>query len=259
MTINTERLAQVTTLKSGSHEPNDDANFCVMEAVAYVAGEPWSDHPACTCPVITAFMVSWNDSLPNDDDRARLLLPLIPALVGTRGSKALETRRANMTADWYIRVHTPAWLRLAGLTTQAEALEAFPEITDFAKASALKPTLDAIRKDADAARAAARDAAGDAARAAARDAAGDAAMAAARAAAGAAARAAAMDAVRAAAGAAAGDAARDVARAAAGAAARAAAMDAARAAADSALAPTVAAHQESAVDLVKRMCAEKDQ
>ena len=186
-TINTERLAQVKTLKSGGRQPNDDAQFCVMEAVAYVAGEPWSDHPACTCPVITAFMVSWNDGLPNDDDRARLLLPLIPALVGTRGSKALETRRADMAADWYIRVQTPAWLRLAGLTTQAETLEAFPEITDFAKAPALKPTLDAIRKDADAARAAARDAAWDAAwdaaESAARAAAGVAAWAAARAAA----------------------------------------------------------------------------
>ena len=235
MTINTERLAQVTTLKSGSHKPNDDANFCVMEAVAYVAGEPWSDHPACTCPVITAFMVSWNDGLPNDDDRARLLLPLIPALVGTRGSKALEARRANMAADWYIRVQTPAWLRLAGLTTQAETLEAFPEITDFAEVPALKLTLDAIRKDAAAAwtpartsaRTSAWDAAWDAAGAAAWDAAGTAAWTAARTAAG--------------------DAAWD--------AAGAAAWDAAGAA----LAPTVAALQESAVDLVKRMCAETDQ
>ena len=251
MTINIERLAQVTTLKSGSHEPNDDAQFCVMEAVAYVAGEPWSDHPACTCPVITEFMVSWNDSLPNDDDRARLLLPLIPALVGTRGSKALKARRANMAADWYIRVQTPAWLRLAGLTTQAEALEAFPEITDFAKAPALKLILDAIRKDADAARSAAWDAARSAAGSAAWAAAWDAARSAAWAAAWDAARSAARSAAESAAWAAARSAARDAARS----AARSAARDAAR----DAFAPTVAALQESAVDLVKRMCAETGQ
>jgi hypothetical protein len=177
--ILSDRLSRITTLKSGSHQPNDDAAFCVMEAVAYVAGEPWSDHPACTCPVITAFMVAWNDALPSDADRARLLLPLIPVLVGTRGSKALKTRRANMAADWYIRVQTPAWLRLAGLTTQAEALEAFPEIIDFSAVPSLKPTLDAIRQDAaaawDAAWDAARAAAWDAARAAAWDAAGAAA------------------------------------------------------------------------------------
>ena len=259
MTINTERLAQVTTLKSGSHEPNDDAKFCVMEAVAYVAGEPWSDHPACTCPVITAFMVSWNDGLPNDDERARLLLPLIPALVGTRGTTALETRRANMAADWYIRIQTPAWLRLAGLTTQAEALEAFPEITDFAKASALKPTLDAIRKDVDAAGFAAGSAARSAAWFAAGFAAGSAARFAARSAAGFAARSAAESTARSAAGFAARSAAESAARSAAGSAAGSAARDAARDAAGGALAPTVAALQESAVDLVKRMCAEKDQ
>jgi len=182
-----DRLSRITTLKSGSHDPNDGVALCVMEAVAYVAGEPWSDHPACACPVITAFMVSWNDGLPSDADRARLLLPLIPVLVGTRGSRALETRRANMAVDWYIRVQTPAWLRLAGLTTQAEALEAFPELTDFASVPSLKPTLDAIRQDAAAAWYAARDAA------------------------------------------------------------------------EAALAPTVTALQESAVDLVKRMCALTDE
>jgi hypothetical protein len=232
-------------------------------------------------------MVAWNDALPSDADRARLLLPLIPVLVGTRGSKALKTRRANMAADWYIRVQTPAWLRLAGLTTQAEALEAFPEIIDFSAVPSLKPTLGAIRQDAAAAWDAARAAAGDAARAAARDAAWAAAWDAARAAAGDAAGAAAWDAARAAAGdaaraaaraardaagdaarAAAGDAARAAARAAraaaraAGDAAGAAAWDAARAAAGDAardaLAPTLTALQISAVDLVKRMCALTD-
>ncbi len=48
-----------------------------MEAAAFIAGEPWSDHPACVCPVIAAFMRSWNDGL-SDKDRNRLLLPLIP-------------------------------------------------------------------------------------------------------------------------------------------------------------------------------------
>jgi hypothetical protein len=156
-----------------------------------------------------------------------------------------------MVADWYIRVQAPAWLRLAGLTTQAEALEAFPEITDFAKVPTLIATLAAIRKDADAARdaawAAARGAAWDAAWAAARDAVG--------AAAGNAAWAAAEDAAWAAARGAAGGAV----WAAAGAAAWAAAWAAAGGAAEDAVAPTVAMLQESAVDLVKRMCAETDQ
>jgi hypothetical protein len=89
-----------------------------------------------------------------------------------------------MAADWLIRVHTPAWLRLAKLDAHADALAALPEIADFAQCPSLMPTLNAAKQDADAARDAAwdaaRDAAWDAARAAARDAARDAARAAAR-------------------------------------------------------------------------------
>jgi hypothetical protein len=101
---------QKLSLKSGGHSP--DSTFCVMEAVAFVAGESWSDHPECVCPVIGAFMRSWNDALPNDAERDRLLKPLIPKLLNTR-NPALEERRSLMAADWLVRVNVPAWLRLA--------------------------------------------------------------------------------------------------------------------------------------------------
>jgi hypothetical protein len=245
------------SLKSGKHEAFE-AGMCVMEAVSYIAGESWSDAPQCACPVITAFMVSWNDSLPKDADRDRILKPLIPLIVGTRSSKFIEQRRATMAADWFIRVHTPAFLRIAKLEKQACLMEALPEITDFAQCPSLMPTLNAVRSDA----AAARDAAWAAAWAAARDA----ALAADLAAAWAAAWAAARDAALAAALAAAWAAARDAALAAAWDAALAAARDAAWAAArDAALAAawdcfkhTVDHLQESAVELLKRMAALKD-
>src|SRR6266852_112630 len=94
-----DRLLKVQglSLKSGSHSP--DSTFCVMEAVAFVAGEKWSDNPECACPVISAFLRSWNDALPTDAERDRLLKPLIPKLVGTR-NKALEEKRGLMAADW---------------------------------------------------------------------------------------------------------------------------------------------------------------
>lgn len=167
-TILLERLEAVTALASGAHA-DGSVQMCAMEAAAWIAGEPWSDHPECVCPVISAFMRSWNDSLP-DDKRSALLLPLIPSTIGTRGSAALASRRATMATDWLVRVHTPAWLRLAGLTAQADTLASLPEITDFAKTPGIMPTLEAVRKDAAAAGAAAWDAAGDAAGDAARDA-----------------------------------------------------------------------------------------
>ena len=139
-------------LAKGAH-PSHDA-MCVMEAVAFVAGEPWSDRPKCACPVISTFLRFWNDDLP-DDERDTLLRPLIPQLIGTRGDVAMERRRATMAADWLIRVHTPAWLRLAKLDAHADALAALPEITDFAQCPSLMPTLNAAKQDADAAGAAA--------------------------------------------------------------------------------------------------------
>ena len=177
--VDPERFAKVGRLASGGHAPTD-GEMCVMEAVAWVTHKDWSDHPPCVCPVIGAFMRSWNDGITDADERTALLKPLIPKLINTRGSAALEQRRATMAADWLIRVHTPAWLRLAKLDKQADLLTSLPQITDFAQCPSLVPTLTAVRADAAAARAAAWAAAEDAARAAA----GDAARAAAWAAAG---------------------------------------------------------------------------
>jgi hypothetical protein len=230
-----ERLPYLDKIQlgHGSHPApsNGMVEACVMEAVAYIAGEPWSDHPECASRVISSFLVSWNDSLP-DADR-QMLKPFIPRLVGTRTTKADEETRAWMLTDWLARECAPAWMRLAGLTDQAEMVEALAPITSAASAKKAQPTLTAARKESAAAWDAAWAAPWDAARAAARAAAGDAA----RAAAWDAARAAAWDAARAAAGAAAWD------------AARAAAWDAARAA----LQPTVKALQVSALGLLDRM------
>lgn len=181
--IDQDRLASVTRLDASSHAPSDGGAMCIMEAAAWVSREPWSDHPECVCPVISAFLRTWNDGLP-DAERTTLLLPLLPKVVGTRNPQ-LEKRRSLMAADWLVRTHTPAWLALAGLTVQADALRALPEITSMAQVPSIRGPLEAARRDAAAAWAtagawaatAARAAAWDAARAAAGAAAGAAAAA----------------------------------------------------------------------------------
>lgn len=152
----------------GHHAPADGTlgEACLLEAVAYVAGEPWSDRPRCVCPVLAAFGRRWNDTL-NDEDR-QMLLPYIPRLVGTRSTPEVEARRIWMLTDWLAREFAPGWLRLSGLTAQAETLEGLAPLVDTQTAKAAKPALDQVRKDAAAARDAAGDAARDAARAAAR-------------------------------------------------------------------------------------------
>jgi hypothetical protein len=260
------------TLAGGNHG-SADAGMCIMEAVAYIAHEQHSDHPQCVSPVIAAFLRSWNDAM-TDEDRQQLK-PLIPVVMDTVSTRADESRRAWLCFDWLVRVHTTAWLRLAGLTDQAARLEHLPELCAGMDVPSIQSVIKVVQAARDAARAAAGAAARDAAGAAARAAAG----AAARAAAGAAARDAARDAARAAAGAAARDAAwaaagaaardaawaaaRAAAWAAAGAAAWAAAWAAARAAAGAAagagLRPTIVVLQASAMELVERMCWLKDE
>jgi hypothetical protein len=177
-------------------------------------------------------MRSWNDALPTEE-RA-MLLPLIPLTINTVGSPALAERRAMMSVDWYIRVHTPAFLRLAGLTKQANALASFPELTAQSQMPSIAAPLEAIRDDASAAESAAESAARSAAWSAAESAAESAARSAARSAAWSAARSAAWS------------------------AARSAARSAAESAAESALNDTRTELQASALDLVKRMCALTD-
>jgi hypothetical protein len=67
-------------LGRGRHaDPSDGA--CLMELASLVAGEPWSDHPACVHPVLAAVARGVNDKI-GDEDRDRLA-PLVPYMIGT--------------------------------------------------------------------------------------------------------------------------------------------------------------------------------
>jgi hypothetical protein len=219
----------ILTLTVGAHDDRSDG-LCLLEAVAWQAGEEHTDRPACVSPVLAAFGRSLNDVLP--DGKRQELIPLVPLLPGTAGDGRDEAR-GYMALDWLIRTFTPGWLTVAGLADEARSLRDLRPITGLDATAAAAPVVQQVSQQA----AAAWDAAWDAAR--------DAARAAAWAAAGAAAWDAARDAAWAAAWAAAG--------AAAGAAAWAAAWAAAGAAAGAALAPTVATLQDSAISLYQAM------
>jgi len=68
------------TLSAGVHRP-DEGKACVMEYVALLAGEEWTDAPACTHPALARAAQVVNDRLA-DEDR-HLLVPLIGRLFGT--------------------------------------------------------------------------------------------------------------------------------------------------------------------------------
>lgn len=53
-----------------------------MEMASFLGGERWSDHPACTHPLLAEMARLVNDSV-SDGSRARLV-PLIPSVIGLR-------------------------------------------------------------------------------------------------------------------------------------------------------------------------------
>jgi len=128
-------------LEAGAHSDPEDG-MCAMELVAYVAGEPFSDRPACTSKVIGAFMRSLNDRL--DDEKRQILLPYLvecdengaPILdengmakpgrvVGTNTGPDDDATRSWMCVDWLVHEYAPAMFRYAGMTTEAETMPPF--------------------------------------------------------------------------------------------------------------------------------------
>jgi hypothetical protein len=72
----------IPILSRGKHR-NPRTGACFMELVSYLAGERWSDHPACTHPLLAAVARNVNDCT-SDDGRPRLA-ELIPSVIGLTG------------------------------------------------------------------------------------------------------------------------------------------------------------------------------
>jgi hypothetical protein len=72
----------VPVLSRGKHR-NPRRGACFMELASYLAGERWSDHPACTHPLLAALARDVND-YTCDDARGRLA-GLIPSVIGLTG------------------------------------------------------------------------------------------------------------------------------------------------------------------------------
>jgi hypothetical protein len=74
--------ALLPTLSPGKHR-NPRKGGCFMEFASLLAGERWSDHPACTHPLLAAVARHVND-LTSDAGRSRLA-GLIPSVIGLTG------------------------------------------------------------------------------------------------------------------------------------------------------------------------------
>ena len=179
-------MTTTITLASGSHPAPapDCANpqRCLFEAYNWLDRREHTDAcPRGVSPVLHAYGMRLNDALP--DDRRQELRRYLPngtsPLAGT-AKDGKDTTRGYIALDWLIRISTPAWLDLAGLTADAAALRDLRRVDGSAAVKAAGPVVrDARGHAAAAAAAAAADAADAYAADAYADAAADAAAAAA--------------------------------------------------------------------------------
>jgi hypothetical protein len=72
----------VPQLSRGKHR-SAKTGACFMEFASYLAGEPWSDSPQCTDPLLAHVARGVNDLLP--DARRGEIAPEIPRVIGLRG------------------------------------------------------------------------------------------------------------------------------------------------------------------------------
>lgn len=107
---------QTVRLSRGKHQ-SPDAGACVMELASMLAGEPFSDRPQTACPVIGAFLRSYNDAV--DDDRRQGLYRCASAVIGTRATPEIERVRMErcVTALSELEARRPRLRRLLSRTS----------------------------------------------------------------------------------------------------------------------------------------------
>lgn len=98
-------------LSRGRHR-SPKKGACFMELASYLAGERWSDHPACTHSLLAALARDVNDHV-SDAARVRLA-PHIPDVIGLNGDDP-------RVAAWIAREAALAALPVAGFQRQGVA------------------------------------------------------------------------------------------------------------------------------------------
>jgi hypothetical protein len=97
---------QTIKLSPGKHSsPREGA--CVMELASMLAGEPFSDHPQCVCPVIGSFLRAYNDSV--SDKRRQDLYAYAAMVVGSRAGAEVQQARAERLSEWSSEMLQRRW------------------------------------------------------------------------------------------------------------------------------------------------------
>lgn len=126
-----ERLEQLPLLRNGHDPRRGIGEMCIMETVAFIAGEePVTEMPECVPSDLRTFSIAWNDGIADDETRTRLLRPFVPALLTSSHSDEARKQRTFLALDWLVRVVTPTWLRAVGLVETAATFATLESIED---------------------------------------------------------------------------------------------------------------------------------
>ena len=99
---------QTVRLSRGNHGSSEEG-VCVMELASMLAGEPFSDAPDSVCPVVAAFMRTYNDGVHNSCRQD--LYCFAAGAVGTADDGRLDSRR-ELCRQLVRSDPAPAWLRI---------------------------------------------------------------------------------------------------------------------------------------------------
>jgi hypothetical protein len=122
----------VPVLSRGKHR-SPRRGACFMEFASFLAGDPWSDHPACTHPLLAQVARLVNDLI--SDEGRQELVPLIPSVVGRHGDdRTSVTLPVAVTAAAILAVPEPNQRVLAAGLQSAHQVctEAGPGLADTA-------------------------------------------------------------------------------------------------------------------------------
>ena len=129
-------------LSRGKHR-SPRRGACFMEYASFLAGESWSDHPACTDPSLASLARMVNDCC-SDEARNRLVT-LIPSVIGLTGDGARTgVRLAARAASAALPIASEGRQRAlaAGLLRCDELLAAAGEDIDKSPRSLISEALD---------------------------------------------------------------------------------------------------------------------
>jgi hypothetical protein len=76
-----------------------ETGACWMSAIAWYEGNSnWTDAPDCVCPIIRELAIWVNDKIDSDEERERLISPIMFSVVGTANPDLMLPRRRKVVA-----------------------------------------------------------------------------------------------------------------------------------------------------------------